>query len=100
MWLRIGSDGRKPIWCKFGLHMQRPLPPGATIMMATVHCRRVGPHFDWYLTVTLRVDDIVSLKPRVTAPRDAVAVDVGWRGFGRRFGCTRCGKNQQHGADR
>ena len=82
VWLRIGSDGRKPIWCKFGLHMQRPLPPGATIMMATVHCRRVGPHFDWYLTVTLRVDDIVSLKPRVTATRDAVAVDVGWRVFG------------------
>ena len=82
VWLRIGSDGRKPIWCKFGVHMQRPLPPGATIMGAVAHCRRVGPHFDWYLTVTLRVDDASSLKPRVNATRDAVAVDVGWRVFG------------------
>ena len=82
VWLRIGSNGRKPIWCKFGVHMQRPLPPGAEIMWAVAHCRRVGPHFDWYLTVTLRVDDVTALKPRINAARDAVAIDVGWRVFG------------------
>jgi hypothetical protein len=82
VWLRQGSVGRAPIWCKFGLHMQRPLPPGAQIMWAEVHCRRVGPHFDWYLTLTLRVDDAVTLKPRIIPTRDAVAIDVGWRVFG------------------
>jgi hypothetical protein len=80
--LRIGSNGTKPIWCAFGLHMQRPLPPGATIQWAMAHCRRVGPHFDWTLTVTFKVDDAVSLKPRVPSSADAVAVDVGWRVFG------------------
>ena len=82
VWLRQGSIGRAPIWCKFGLHMQRPLPPGAQIMWAEAHCRRVGPHFDWYLTLTLRVDDAVALKPRIIPTRDAVAIDVGWRVFG------------------
>ena len=82
VWLRQGSVGRAPIWCKFGLHMQRPLPPGAQIMWAEAHCRRVGPHFDWYLTLTLKVDDAVALKPRIIPTRDAVAIDVGWRVFG------------------
>ena len=80
--LRVGSDGREPIWSKFGLHMARPLPPDAKIMWAEAHRRRVGPHAEWYLTLTLRLPQSSAVKSAPPTQGGAVAVDVGWRVFG------------------
>lgn len=76
--LRVGSDGRAPVWASFGLHMDRPLPPGATVLWAAAHRKCVGPHARWYATLTLQVEAVRT----VSAPKEAVAVDIGWRVVG------------------
>lgn len=73
--LRIGSDGRDPIWAEWPLRLHRPLPVDACIMGAAVHLRRHGPRQEWSLAITVR-------EPAPACPRGdqiAVAVDVGWR---------------------
>lgn len=76
--LRQESDERRPVWVEWPMQLARPLPDGAKIMNAAVHCRVVagdlGPREQWYCTMTLRLDD----RPRRN-DGIAVSVDVGWR---------------------
>ena len=78
--LRVGSEGRAPVWATWRCDMHRPLPMGAVIKWAAVHREKVGPHDRWYLTLTLEAD----VRREASAPprRTAVAVDIGWRVIG------------------
>jgi hypothetical protein len=71
--LRIGSDGRAPIWAEWPCVLHRPLPAGARIRWAKVVRRLEGPRAVWSLHLTLAVPD------RDEHGTGAVAVDVGWR---------------------
>lgn len=73
--VRVGSDGRDPVWASFPIVMHRPLPPGATIKRASVALRRVHDREIWTVDLTI---DVAAPEPSV-ANAHAVGVDIGWR---------------------
>jgi hypothetical protein len=77
--IRIGSNGRDPVWGSWRMDMHRPLPVGSTIQLATVHRKRVGPYDRWHVTFTL---DVPASTRASTAGTGTIAVDVGWRVMG------------------
>jgi len=77
--LRIGSDGRQPIWARWPLVMHRPLPENATISWVTVLLRNIGPREEWSVHFTVKYEDSRSV-PQLAANR--LAVDIGWRKMG------------------
>lgn len=76
--VRVGSDGRAPVWATFPIVMHRPLPEGAIIKGVSVSMHRVGPHEKWTCEVTIDMDR----EMRKPSSDRAVAIDVGWRAFG------------------
>lgn len=76
LWMRVGSDGRAPVWaCWWDMIMHRPLPERCVIKAASVTCRKCGPRERWSLEIT--VDDSACFKPK--AGTGCVAIDIGWR---------------------
>lgn len=74
--MRVGSDGRDPIWATFPMIMHRPLPKDGIIKMADVSVKRIGTRERWELHVTV---DAPSLDgPERQGDRRA-AVHFGWR---------------------
>ena len=77
LWLRVGSDGRAPVWAAWPIVYHRPLPPGASIKWVRVTARRVASHTKW------NVHFILEAEPEVFAllspTKGTVAIDVGWR---------------------
>ena len=88
--MRVGSNAdRTPIWARWPLILDRPLPEGARIKNAAVHCRMEGANEQWSLTITL--DTTASTRVYLRGPNvgqpdlcgaGVVAVDVGWRVMG------------------
>lgn len=74
--MRIGSNGRKPIWASWPLFMHRALPEGATVIWATVIRiqRKQRFRYEWKLQLTLAVPEA---PPKMTG--EACAVNLGWR---------------------
>ena len=79
--LRVDSDGRKPVWAAWRMHMDCPLPEGAVIKNAAVHRRRSGPVGHWSVVLTLDVPGDTYARHAVRHPVQgrAVAIDLGWR---------------------
>jgi len=90
--LRVGSNGRDPVWAKWILDMNRPVPQDATIKWAKVVRRKHGPHSRWELQLTLVVPDLAPIRASVGG---AVAVDLGWRMVGDEIRVA--GWQDQHG---
>jgi hypothetical protein len=81
--LRIGSEGRAPIWGTWRLDMHQPLPEGAIIKWAIVHRTRCGPHDRWHLTLTIEAPHGVQRRLAEEELRHGtLAIDVGWRVVG------------------
>ena len=90
-WLRVGSEGRTPIWASWLVSIHRSLPASAPIKWVEMHARKIGPRTEWQLLIT--VDDGCNLekhedkKAGVTEWRPAIArsggpilaVNLGWR---------------------
>lgn len=75
VWIRVGSEGRAPIWAVFPFKYHRDLPPDAIMKWARVHAHRVGTHTRW--SVQFVLDNAPNTLPAPT--RGAIAIDVGWR---------------------
>jgi hypothetical protein len=75
LWMRVGSEGRDPIWARFPMVMHRPLPPGCRIRGAAVALRRIGPREEWSVAITVEFD----VELRSVPAEGAVAIDLGWR---------------------
>lgn len=73
--MRVGSDGRMPIWASWPMIMHRALPEGAEIAGASVSLRHIGPRDEWSCEMTVRVPDVVR---RCGAGDGVVAVRLGW----------------------
>ncbi len=73
MRLRIGSDGREPIWAEFPVAMHRPFPDGATIKAIRVHRRLNANKMEWNVDFTLNVE------PSPVRVGATAAIDLGWR---------------------
>lgn len=74
--MRVGSDGRDPIWAEWHMIMHRPLPKGSVIKRARISVRRCAAREYWALELTVTVDDAAVARPSLSG---AVAIDVGWR---------------------
>lgn len=72
--IRVGSEGRSPLWAEFPMIMHRPLPAGSLIKWAWVIRDRIATHYRWRVQFVVDVPD---------APKQvdglAVGLDVGWR---------------------
>lgn len=71
--IRVGSDGREPVWLELPVVLHRPLPRDGTIRGASAICEKVGSRERWRLLVTVAQPD------RTAREGPAVAVDLGWR---------------------
>jgi len=75
--LRIGSNGRAPVWAAWRIDFQngyRPLPDNAPIKWVQMIARKVGSRTQWQLLLT--VDD-EPVPTRAHGP--TLAVNFGWR---------------------
>lgn len=75
--LRIGSQGRTPIWCAVPVKLHRPLPADCRIKWVFLHCRRFGLRMEWSLRFVLSRESGWAREDLATG--GAVALDVGWR---------------------
>lgn len=73
--LRVGSEGREPIWARWRCVMHRPLPDDAVVKWAKVHVQKRGPREEWSVTLTVELQEV----GRRTPASGSVAVDLGWR---------------------
>lgn len=74
--LRVGSEGRDPVWAEWPILMHRPLPDAALIMWATVKRTMDADHDRWELHLTLRLPEDFR---REACGQGALAVNFGWR---------------------
>jgi|JI10StandDraft_1071094.scaffolds.fasta_scaffold118627_2 hypothetical protein len=74
--MRVGSEGRDPVWARWRMVMERPLPADARIKRAAVKLRRVGPREEWSVTITL---ETAERDRRVSDQVGMVGIDLGWR---------------------
>jgi hypothetical protein len=76
--LRIGSDGRNPIWASWPLILHRPIPDGAQIMWAIVQRRIVAGKERWSLVLALRMLTVPE-RQKQNADLPFAGFDVGYR---------------------
>lgn len=80
--LRIGSDGRKPVFAEWPMVMHRPFPEGASVKWAKVIVRQNAGWPRWVVQFTLDVSS-ATVRPRLADLDDSetrtCAVDLGWR---------------------
>lgn len=74
--LRIGSDGRKPIWAEFNLILHRPMPKDGIIKWAWAQRRKVGTRWRWELQLVIESESWDNVEPRGSG---VCAIDIGWR---------------------
>lgn len=74
LYIRVGSEGRAPVWAVFPLILHRPIPDGAIIKGASISLRVVGHREAWTANLTYT-------REAVPMPQRAgtVALDLGWR---------------------
>lgn len=73
--LRIGSEGRQPIFAEIPVFWHRDLPEGASIKWAHLTLRRTGPTEEWSVRMVADVPE----EPPPATPHEIVAVHCGWR---------------------
>jgi len=76
LWLRIGSDGRTPVWAKFPAFIHREIPSDARIKW--VHVDRIARanRFKWQVRFVLARESGWS---KSCAASGTVGIDLGWR---------------------
>jgi len=77
VWLRIGSDGREPIWTIVPITLHRPLPDDASIKWVYLTRRRVATKDRWSVCFVLARESGWQ-KPEL-ARNGSVGVNLGWR---------------------
>jgi hypothetical protein len=74
--LRIGSEGREPIWAQVPMTLHRELPADAQVKWAYLLQRRIGTRTEWRVQLVLARE---SWEREDRADSGAVGVDMGWR---------------------
>lgn len=78
LWIRVGSEGRDPVWAKIPFYYERELPEDAIVKWAWALKTRVGTKTRWRVQITLERGSWA--RPE-RATDGSVAIDVGWRHF-------------------
>jgi hypothetical protein len=77
--IRIGSNGRDPIWATFDdLLQHRPLPADGVIKWAWIKLERIGTRTRWTFQLSLESESFAERKHKPTTDL-TVAVNFGWR---------------------
>lgn len=76
LWLRIGSEGRAPIWAVVPFAFDRPLPEGARIKWCHLVRRRVAGNYDWQVQFVVSAAE--GFDARHCGP-GTVGIDLGYR---------------------
>lgn len=76
-WIRIGSEGRQPVWAVVPVLMHRPIPDDCLIKWVYLIRRRVEAHHKWQLCLVLSRAGGWQ-KPDL-ARSGNVGIDFGWR---------------------
>lgn len=75
LYLRIGSEGRDPIWACWPIILHREVPEDAKVLWAQVGNTKVAGRDVWHVCFTVQVLDPIPL----SAPMGQVAMNFGWR---------------------
>lgn len=75
IWIRIGSDGKEPVWAVLPMVMHRPLPKGGSVKWVHLIRERVGTHYRYSVHFVVELPE----EPKVELGPGTVAIDVGWR---------------------
>lgn len=75
--IRVGSEGRAPVWAHLHVLMHRPLPDGGYVKGAWAQRRQVGGRWEWELV--LSIDMVGRAAPQHDRSTETVAIDLGWR---------------------
>lgn len=78
--VRVGSDGRKPVFAAFPMRMHRPLREGAQIVQVEVCMHVEGPHYHRFRKERWEVN--ITVRQPIEEPRHGVgivAINLGWR---------------------
>lgn len=81
LWLRIGSDGRAPVWAKFPCVYHRPLPADAEIKSVWVQRGPVVGCHTRRWEVCFQIES-KTFEPPARAPGPTLAVNIAWRKVG------------------
>ncbi len=76
-WLRVGSDGRDPVWAAVPFTMHRLPPDDAVIKWVYLTRRRIGCQYEWSLCLVLSRSE--GWTKSDLANGGTVAVNCGWR---------------------
>lgn len=76
--MRVGSEGRDPIWARWKMVMHRPLPADAVINWAKVKVAKIGAREEWHCLITVKTSENRRHRPIIEA-ENRLAVDIGWR---------------------
>jgi hypothetical protein len=77
LWLRVGSEGRDPVWAKFPVRMHRQVPDAARWKWVRVSCRREATHAVWSCEITVD-DPAPAARSLDRSLEGAVALEVEW----------------------
>jgi hypothetical protein len=75
--IRIGSDGRKPVWAEFPVKLHRAPPPDAEVKWAWILARKQGDHVRYTLQLTLQHPAFDKPK-RPAGIGDGGHIQLGW----------------------
>jgi len=75
IWIRVGSDGRAPIWAVVPIVYHRELPPDATIRWVRLAQHRVATHHQLSAQFVIETEAAALPAPGL----GTIAIDVGWR---------------------
>lgn len=76
--MRVGSEGRDPIWARWRMVMHRSLPADAVINWAKVSVAKIGAREEWHGLITVKTAENRRHSPAIET-KNRVAVDIGWR---------------------
>lgn len=75
--VRIGSNGKEPIWACFPMIMHRPLPPGSTVKAVSIRAvPRDVSHVSWFVDILVDVPEAHSSRARASS--GTVAINLGY----------------------
>ncbi len=75
--IRVGSNGRAPVWAEFSTFYHRPIPKEASIKWIRLVCRRIEAKYTWSAQFVIDAPEESFARPSPT--KGVVALDVGWR---------------------
>ena len=77
LWLRVGSEGRAPIWAKAPVKIHRAIPDAAQWKWVRLSVRRIAMREEWSCEIT--VDDPAPMARTLDRSlRDAIAIEWAW----------------------